>query len=102
MTIYLDPELWTESQHSSQQTGPERRTQLHAVADDMLEGSLDRPKCESAGRPDTGCDSSELPGSQEVSARPTGGDSPASQLCSPTWSLFPLSFFKKTTTAGSD
>jgi hypothetical protein len=45
---------------------PERRTQLHAVADDPLDNSLDEPECDDAGRSDTGCDGIELPGSQEV------------------------------------
>jgi hypothetical protein len=40
--------------------------QLHAVADDPLDGSLDKPERDGAGRSDTSCDSSELSGSQEV------------------------------------
>jgi hypothetical protein len=40
--------------------------QLHAVADDPLDSSLDKPERDGAGRSDTSCDSSELSGSQEV------------------------------------
>ena len=50
-----------KSQHSSQQPVPERRTQLHVVADDSLDNSLDEPECDDAGRSDTSCDSVELP-----------------------------------------
>jgi hypothetical protein len=35
---------------------PECRTQLHAVADDPLDGSLDEPERDDAGRSDTSCD----------------------------------------------
>jgi len=45
---------------------PERRTQLHAVADVPPDGRPDRPERDDAGRSDTGCDGIELPGSQEV------------------------------------
>jgi hypothetical protein len=45
---------------------PECRTRSHAVADDPLDGSLDEPERDGAGRSDTSCDSIELPGSQEV------------------------------------
>ena len=45
---------------------PERRTQLHAVADDPLDSSLDEPERDDTGRSDTSCDSVELPVSQEV------------------------------------
>ena len=40
---------------------PERRTQLHAVADVPSDGRPDRPKRDDAGRSDTSCDSIELP-----------------------------------------
>jgi hypothetical protein len=45
---------------------PERRTQLHAVADVPPGGRPDRLERDDAGRSDTSCDSIELPGSQEV------------------------------------
>ena len=52
---------------------PERRTQSHVVPDDLLESSLDEPKCDGAGRYDTTCDSIELPTDQKV------GDSSSSE-----------------------
>ena len=35
---------------------PKRRTQSHAVAEDSLDGYLDGPECDGAGRSDTSCD----------------------------------------------
>ncbi len=43
---------------------PERRTLLHAVADNLLDSCLDRPKCDVAGRSDTSSGNIELPTDQ--------------------------------------
>jgi hypothetical protein len=52
---------------------PERRTQLHAVAQEPRDDHLDETKCDGAGRSDTTCDSIELPTDQKV------GDSSSSE-----------------------
>ena len=45
---------------------PERRTQLHAVADVPSDGRPDRPERDDAGQSDTTCDGIELPTDQKV------------------------------------
>src|ERR1019366_789645 len=45
---------------------PERRTQLHAVAQEPRDDYLDETKCDGAGQSDTSSDTMELPTDQKV------------------------------------
>ena len=55
---------------------PERRTQLHAVAQEPRDDHLDETKCDGAGQSDTSTDTMELPTDQKV------GDSSSSERAS--------------------